>query len=163
MPEQMNEQRGRVEAIFLADAHGSQPRAVARAVAHAGRGLECDRHFDDGDSCHISLIEAEAIEKMRSQHGVDLPPGDARRQLVVRGVDLGDFIGQRFLVGEVECEGEERCEPCNHLAGLVQTPAVLRGLLHSGLRASIITGGTIRIGDGLQLSSVTQREVEPAQ
>ena len=158
----MNEQRGRVEAIFLADAHGSQPRAVARAVAYAGRGLEGDRHFDDRDSCHISLIEAEAIEKMRAEHGVDLPPGDARRQLVVRGVDLADFIGRRFLVGAVECEGEERCEPCNHLAGLVQTSVVLRGLLHSGLRASIISGGTIRIGDGLQLSSVTQREVEPA-
>jgi MOSC domain-containing protein YiiM len=163
MPEQMNEQQGRVEAIFLADAHGSRPRAVARAVAHAGRGLEGDRHFDDGYSCHISLIEAEAIDNMRAEYGVDLPPGDARRQLVVRGVDLGDFIGRRFLVGEVECEGEERCEPCNHLAGLVQTPVVLRGLLHSGLRASIITGGTIRVGDGLQLSSVTQREVEPAQ
>jgi MOSC domain-containing protein YiiM len=163
MPERMNEQRGTIEGIFLADAHGSQPRAVAIAVAHAGRGLEGDRHFDDGDSCHISLIEAEAIEKMRAEHGVDLPPGDARRQLVVRGVDLGDFIGRRFQVGEVECEGEERCEPCNHLAGLVRTPAVLRGLLHSGLRASIITSGTIRIGDGLQLSSVTQREVEPAQ
>ncbi len=159
----MNEQRGTVEGIFLADAHGGQPRPVASAVAHAGRGLEGDRHFDDGDSCHISLIEAEAIEKMRAEHGVDLPPGDARRQLVVRGVDLGDFIGRRFLVGEVECEGEERCEPCNHLAGLVQTPVVLRGLLHSGLRASIMSSGTIRIGDGLQLSSVTQREVEPAQ
>jgi MOSC domain-containing protein YiiM len=163
MPKQMNEQRGRVEGIFLADAHGSRPRGVAIAVAHAGRGLEGDRHFDDGDSCHISLIEAEAIDNMRAEHGVDLPPGDARRQLVVRGVDLGDFIGRRFRVGEAECEGEERCEPCNYLAGLVKTPAVLRGLVHSGLRASIITGGTIRVGDGLQLSSMTQREVEPAQ
>ena len=159
----MNEQQGRVEAIFLADAHGSQPRAVARAVAHAGRGLEGDRHFDDGDSCHISLIEAEAIEKMRAEHGVDLPPGDARRQLVVRGVDLGDFIGRRFLVGEVECEGEERCEPCNHLAGLVRTPVVLRGLLHSGLRASIISGGTIRTGDIVQLAAVMSGELKPAE
>ncbi len=116
----MSEQRGRVEGIFLADAHGSQPCAVAIAFAHAGRGLEGDRHFDDGDACDISLIEAEAIENMRVEHGIDLSPGDARRQLVVRGVDLADFIGRRFQVGEVECEGEERCEPCNHLAGLVR-------------------------------------------
>jgi MOSC domain-containing protein YiiM len=155
MPEQMNEQRGRVEAIFLADAHGSPPRAVSVAVAHPGRGLEGDRHFDDEEACDISLIEAEAIEKMRVDLATDLPPGDTRRQLVVRGVDLGDFIGRRFQIGEVECEGEERCEPCNHLAGLVQTSVVLRGLLHSGLRASIITSGTIRVGDRLQLSSVT--------
>ncbi len=163
MPEQMSEQRGRVEGIFLADTHGSRPRAVAIAAAHAGRGLEGDRHFDDGDSCHISLIEAEAIDNMRAEHGIDLPPGDARRQLVVRGVDLGDFIGRRFLVGDVECEGEERCEPCNHLAGLVQTPVVLRGLLHSGLRASIIRGGTIRTGDTLQLAAVRSGELKPAQ
>ena len=77
MPEQMSEPRGRVEGIFLADAHGSQPRAVAISVAHAGRGLEGDRHFDDGDACDISLIEAEAIENMRGEHGIDLPPGDA--------------------------------------------------------------------------------------
>jgi MOSC domain-containing protein YiiM len=163
MPEQMREQRGRVEGIFLADAHGSQPRAVAISVAHAGRGLEGDRHFDDGDACDISFIEAEAIEKMRSEHGIDLPPGDARRQLVVRGVDLANFIGRRFQVGEVECEGEERCEPCSHLAGLVQTPVVLRGLLHSGLRASIIRGGTIRTGDTVQLAAVMSGELRPAQ
>ena len=155
MPKEMKEQPGTVEGIFLADAHGSQPRAVATAVAHAGRGLEGDRHFDDVDSCHISLIEAEAIENMRVEYGIDLPPGDARRQLVVRGVDLGAFVGRRVLVGEVECEGEERCEPCSHLAGLVQTPVVLRGLLHSGLRASIVRGGAIRTGDAVQLSSQT--------
>jgi MOSC domain-containing protein YiiM len=149
----MGENHGSVEGIFLADAHASPARAVAVAIAHPGRGLEGDRHFDDGDACDISLIEAEAIESMRADYGIDLPPGDARRQLVVRGVDLGDFIGRRFHVGEVECEGEERCEPCNHLAGLVQTPVVLRGLLHSGLRASIVRGGTIRVGDTVQLSA----------
>ena len=162
MPNQMGEQRGAVERIFLADAHGSQPRPVAVAVAHAGRGLEGDRHFDDGDSCHLSLIEAEAIENMRAEHGLDLPPGDARRQLVVRGVDLGDLIGRRFLVGDVECEGEERCEPCNHLAGLVETPIVLRGLLHSGLRARILRGGTIRVGDTVQPSARVSKEAKPA-
>ncbi len=159
----MSGQVGRVEAIFLADAHGSPPRAVSVAVAHPGRGLEGDRHFDDEDACDISLIEAEAIEKMRADLRTDLPPGEARRQLVVRGVDLGDFIGRRFQIGEVECEGEERCEPCNHLAGLVQTPAVLRGLLHSGLRASILNSGTIRTGDTVQLSVFMPEEVEPAR
>jgi MOSC domain-containing protein YiiM len=162
MPEQMSEQRGRVEGIFLADAHGSPPRAVAVVVAQAGRGLEGDRHFDNGDSCHISLIEAEAIENMRAEYGFDLPPGDTRRQLVVRGVDLGDFIGRPFLVGDVQCEGEERCEPCDHLAGLVQTAVVLRALLHSGLRAKIVRGGTIRVGDTVQPSALVSKEAKPA-
>jgi MOSC domain-containing protein YiiM len=145
-------QPGRVEAIFLATAHGAMPQEVTAAVAHPGRGLEGDRHYDDPDACDITLVEAEAIDTLRAQHGVDLRPGESRRQVLVRGVDLADFVGHRFRIGEVECEGEERCEPCKHLAGMVQTDVILKGLLHSGLRASVVKGGTIRSGDAVELS-----------
>ncbi len=138
---------GRVESIYLAAAHGEQPQQVSSALAHPGRGLEGDRNFDDADSCDITLIEAEALESMSSVHGLDLNPAHARRQVLVRGIDLADFIGRRFQVGDVECEGEERCEPCNHLAGLVGSQVVLKGLLHTGLRAAIVKGGSIREGD----------------
>jgi MOSC domain-containing protein YiiM len=143
--------QGTVEGIYLATLNGEAPRRVAVAVAMPGRGLEGDRHFDDPDACDITLIEAEALETLRDEHGVDLKPGESRRQVVVRGVDLGDFIGRRFRVGEVECQGEERCEPCNHLAGLVRTQLVLKGLLHTGMRAGIVRGGTIRAGDVVEL------------
>jgi MOSC domain-containing protein YiiM len=144
-------QQGTVEAIFLAASGGAAPHQVSVAVAHEGRGLEGDRHFDDPDACDITLIEGEAIETLRRDHGVELRPGESRRQVLVRGIDLGRFIGRRFRVGEIECEGEERCEPCNHLAGVVQTQVVLQGLLHTGLRASIVKGGTIRPGDVVEL------------
>lgn len=143
--------QGRVEAIYLAKRKGEAPRDVSTAVAVEGRGLEGDRHFDDSGACDITLIEAEAIETLRDDHGVELKPGESRRQVLVRGVDLGGFIGRRFRVGEIECEGEERCEPCNHLAGLVKTQVVLTGLLHTGLRARIAVGGTIRAGDVVEL------------
>jgi MOSC domain-containing protein YiiM len=151
----MAEQVGTIDAIFLAAAHGEMPHVVESAVGHPGKGLEGDRNFGSGDaeSCDITFIEAEAFESQRSEHGLDLPPGAARRQVLVRGVDLGDFIGRRFRVGELECEGEERCEPCNHLAKLVDSQVVLRGLLHTGLRARIVSGGTIRVGDQVALSA----------
>lgn len=151
----MSEQRGTVEAIFLAGSHGEQPSEVPAAVAHPGRGLEGDRHFDDQDSCDITLIEVEVVDRMRAEQGVDLVRGGSRRQVHVRGVDLAAFVGQRFRVGEVECLGEELCEPCQHLAGLVGTPAVLSGLLHTGLRASILSGGAIRPGDDVEPSVVS--------
>jgi MOSC domain-containing protein YiiM len=146
---------GTIEAIFLAAAHGEMPQAVESAVGVSGKGLEGDRNFGEADpeSCDITLIEAEAFESQRSEHGLDLPPEAARRQVLVRGVDLGDFIGRRFRVGELECEGEERCEPCNHLAKLVDSQVVLKGLLHTGLRARIVSGGTIRVGDQVALSA----------
>jgi len=63
-------------------------------------------------------------------------------------------------VGELECEGEERCEPCNHLAKLVGTQVVLKGLLHSGLRGRILKSGTVRVGDEVRLSA-PQSETVP--
>jgi len=144
---------GTVEAIYLAATHGERPHRVEVAVGHAGKGLEGDRNFGDHDSCNITLIEAEAFERQRVEQGLDLDPGDARRQVLVRGLDLGELIGRRFVVGELECEGEERCEPCSHLTRLVGTQAVLKGLLHTGLRARILQGGTVRVGDEVRLTS----------
>jgi len=148
-------EHGRIEAIFIAAKHGEQPHAVDSAVGVAGKGLEGDRNFrdDDPDSCNITFIEAERFERQRDEHGLDLNPANARRQVLVRGVDLGQLIGMRFMAGELECEGEERCEPCSHLVKLVGTQVVLKGLLHSGLRARIVRGGTIRVGDQVRLSS----------
>jgi MOSC domain-containing protein YiiM len=145
---------GRVEGIYLAAAHGELPREVVMAIAHPGRGLEGDRNFDDPGSCDITLIEAEAFESLATDHQLDLHPAEARRQVVVRGIDLAGFIGRPFQVGEVECEGEERCEPCNHLAKMVGTQVVLKGLVHTGLRAKIVTGGAIRTGDRVTALSV---------
>ncbi len=149
----MGDDIGRVEAIYLAKEHGKPAHPVQAVAAHPGRGLEGDRHFDDAKECDITLIEAEAIERQNAEHPLDLKHGDPRRQVVVRGIDLGQFIGQRFRVGEIECVGEERCEPCDHLASVVGTQvAMLKGLVHTGLRANIVKGGTIRTGDSVGLA-----------
>ncbi len=141
--------KGRVESIHVARASGGPVHEVAEAVAHPGRGLEGDRKFDTG-SGDLTLIEAEALERAAAEHGARLGPGESRRQVTTRGVDLGPLVGRRFRVGEVECVGEERCEPCNHLAKLTQRE-VLRGLVHTGLRADVVKGGTIRPGDPVEL------------
>jgi MOSC domain-containing protein YiiM len=44
-------------------------------------------------------------------------------------------------------QGTRLCEPCKHLEDLTQ-PGVLAALVHrGGLRARILTDGTIRVGD----------------
>jgi MOSC domain-containing protein YiiM len=53
-------------------------------------------------------------------------------------------------VGAVECEGVELCEPCLQLARMNDDFGVLRGLVHrGGLRADIVTGGEIAVGDAV--------------
>ncbi|HEV3001952.1 MAG TPA: MOSC domain-containing protein, partial [Solirubrobacteraceae bacterium] len=63
--------------------------------------------------------------------------------------DLDALIGRRFRVGEVECVGRRRCEPCAHLQRLTR-PGVLRSLVHrGGLRADVVGGGVLRVGDAV--------------
>ncbi|HET6549053.1 MAG TPA: MOSC domain-containing protein [Solirubrobacter sp.] len=146
---------GRVEALAVAAAAGAPMTLVERAVARAGRGLEGDRYFDGRGTFSnphslghdLTLIDADAVEGL-------LAPADARRNVVTRGIDLNALVGHRFTVGEVECIGRRLCEPCARLQRLTE-PGVLRALVHiGGLRADVLRGGTIRVGDELRTGAL---------
>jgi MOSC domain-containing protein YiiM len=146
-----------VEGIFIAAQAEGPTRAVDAVQAVAGQGLEGDRYFagdgtffkDRKSGQDITLIEAEAIEGLAREDGIELGPGEARRNVITRGIGLNDLVGRRFTVGDVECVGRRLCDPCSHLEGLTQ-PGVLKGLVNrGGLRADVVTGGEIRVGDGV--------------
>jgi hypothetical protein len=148
---------GVVEILAVADAAEAPMRMVPEAVAVPGRGLKGDRYHQDagsfsgtpGNGRDLTLVEAEAVEELAAT-GIALAPLDARRNVVTRGVALDGLIDRRFTIGEVECIGRRRCEPCALLERLTE-PGVLRGLVHrGGLRADILRGGTIRAGDAVQ-------------
>jgi MOSC domain-containing protein YiiM len=146
---------GIVEAIHLAPA-GSEPmHAVERVRAIAGVGLEGDRYATENGRYsadlkvdrHITLIEAEVIESLAVDSGIDLAPGETRRNVTTRGVRLNELVGRRFRIGPVECEGTRLCEPCQYLTDLVGKP-ILAPLVHrAGLRARILGDGEIALGD----------------
>ena len=148
---------GVIELIALAAEAEGPMKEVSAAEAIEGRGLLGDRYerqagtFSNpqGGGDDLTLVEAEALEEL-SAKGVELSSIEARRNIVVRGIALDDLIGRRFRVGEVECYGQRRCEPCSHLERLTR-PRVLRGLVHrGGLRADILSGGRIRTGDSVE-------------
>ena len=139
--------RGAVEHIHVASARAGPVEPVDQVLAEPGRGLRGDRHHGRPGANDLTLIEAEALERLADEHGVALDPGESRRNVTTRGVDLGTLIGRRFRVGEVVCEGSERSEPCLHLTKVTGEPGVLKGLVHTGLEAAIVEGGTIRVGD----------------
>ena len=65
----------------------------------------------------------------------------------MRDVRLNNLVGKRFRIGNVECLGVELCEPCRHLQKLTR-PGIIKDLIHrGGLRADILSGGTISVGD----------------
>ena len=136
---------GTVEGIHVSTEHERLPEPV-QAVEVTEEGVRGDRYFGERN---LTLIEAEAIESFVAETGIELTAAESRRQVLTRGIRLNDLVGRRFLVGEVECVGEEWCEPCSHLQGLTR-PGVLRGMVHrAGLRADIVSGGRIAVGDAV--------------
>jgi MOSC domain-containing protein YiiM len=134
---------GLVEAIHISPVKSVLPQHV-ESIDVTDEGLTGDRYYGRGD---ITLIEAEALEGLREDTGIELSPAEVRRQVLTRGVRLNDLLGKRFRVGEVEAVGAEWCEPCNHIQSLTY-PGVLKGLVHrGGLRADIVTPGRISVGD----------------
>jgi MOSC domain-containing protein YiiM len=142
---------GTVEAIHISPERERLPEPIDSVEAVAGAGLRGDRYFRESgaheEGKDITLIEAEAIEGFGSDTGIELTAAEMRRQVLTRGIGLNDLVGKRFRVGEVECVGRLLCEPCNHIQSLTR-PGVLRGMVHrGGLRADVLRGGTIRVGD----------------
>jgi MOSC domain-containing protein YiiM len=145
---------GIVEFIYVAPGATAPTHPVNAAHAVPGSGLEGDRYalrvgtfskpLPDRE---LTLIEAEAIEALKREYNFELAPGDARRNLVTRGVALNHLVGRDFQIGEVKIRGIRLCEPCEHLQGLTGGQ-IIKGLAHrGGLRAQILTEGTIRVGD----------------
>jgi MOSC domain-containing protein YiiM len=133
-----------VEAIHLGAAGVAELWRVDEVRAVAGKGLEGDRHWHERGARPgqaLTLVSAEAVED------VGLAPGETRRQVTVRGVDLNGLVGKRFRVGEVECLGVELCEPCSHLEEMTR-PGIIKELVHrAGINADVVVGGVIRVGD----------------
>jgi MOSC domain-containing protein YiiM len=157
---------GVVAAIFIAEQSGRPMRAVDEVVGAAHRGLLGDRHCRPDPEAHrdpscgpeappnhevqdLSLVEAEVLDMLRTDHGIELDGAETRRNIVTRGVRLNELVGRQFTVGGMLCEGVEICEPCASIQRRTGKP-VLKPLVHrGGLYARIIGSGTVRPGDAI--------------
>jgi MOSC domain-containing protein YiiM len=149
---------GRVLSLHIATTAAASMGTLEQVHAVAGRGLESDRYFSGfgtfskfpGAGRHLTLIEGEALDALRREHGIDLAPAQARRNVVTQGVSLNFLVGQEFSIGAVRLRGIRRCDPCAHLEKLT-IPGVRRGLMErGGLRADIVVTGMIRVADLIQ-------------
>jgi MOSC domain-containing protein YiiM len=148
-------EQGNVISIHIAPTGAAPMKPVTTAQAIAGKGLEGDRYYSKlgtysnqaGSGRDVTLIEIEAIDALKREYDVDLDASRSRRNIVTQGVPLNHFVGKEFSVGNVVLRGTRLCEPCAHMEKLTVKGA-MRGLIHrGGLRADIVKGGTIKVGD----------------
>jgi len=150
---------GQIISIYITPSAGEPPQAVDQVQAVPGLGLQGDRYFlqqgtysdKPSPGRQLTLIESEALDDLAAGAGIHLDGAQSRRNLLTRGVQLNALVGVTFRIGAVTVHGVRLCEPCEYLEGLTQ-PGVLRGLVHrGGLRADILTPGTIHVGDPVDL------------
>jgi MOSC domain-containing protein YiiM len=151
-----------VLAVYVSGVAGASMQSVPLAHLEAGRGIAGDRYhagigtFSRPASTkpdqEVTLVESEEIDEFNHATGLKLDYGALRRNIVTADVRLNDLVGVRFSVGDALLEGIRLCEPCTHLARLA-TDRVLPGLTHrAGLRARILSGGTIRPSDPIAIA-----------
>lgn len=148
----------RLLGILIASSPATLMEALPSVQAVAGKGLEGDRYYagvgtfspqSPKPDYELTLIESEKVSAFAARFSLAFTARDARRNLVTEGVDLNSLVGREFNIGEVRIRGIRLCEPCNYLANLT-SPEVLRGLLHQGgLRAQILSTGTLHMGDSI--------------
>lgn len=137
-------------------------RAMESITLVAGRGIDGDRYQlgrEAGFYSHkpeegrqVTLFEIETLEALRRDFGIELTPGEHRRNITVQGVPLNHLVGHRFSVGETILEGTRLSFPCKHLDEITGK-AVINPLVHrSGLNCKIIRGGVVVVGDTVTAS-----------
>ncbi|MBW0000059.1 MAG: MOSC domain-containing protein [Verrucomicrobia bacterium] len=148
-----------LEAIFITAHAGAGMQRVHEVEALAGRGLAGDRYllgtgyYSGHNACQVTLIEAEALERMEAGFGVQVSQGEHRRNLVTRGIAHAELRGRRFSFGEAVLEYERPRPPCAYLERLTQ-PRMTRALGEgAGLCARIIQGGILHEGDPIRVLS----------
>ena len=132
-----------------------QLRSSVEAVTDTG--LDGDRYIVErvrrSPDYQVTLIELENIEAFTKRIGLPLTPEMPRRNIVTTGIRLNRLLGQRFLVGCALLEGLELCEPCRLFAKRTHVAVLDFFPGKGGLRARIVSGGTINTGDRIARQS----------
>lgn len=136
--------------------HHGQPAGTAPAVELeeaelvAGSGIAGDRFFDYKEDYkgQVTFFEQEIYESLCEKFGLPAenrpPPSAFRRNLITSGQDLNALIGREFEIQGVRFAGIAECSPCHWMDQAFHpgTEAALKN--HGGLRAKVLTGGTLR-------------------
>jgi MOSC domain-containing protein YiiM len=125
-------------------------QAVEAAEIDEAQGLIGDHYLGRSRKRQVTLIASEHIAAIASYLGrADVSPGDLRRNIVTRGVNLLALKEAWLQIGEAVLEPTQDCHPCSRMEAALGAGGynAVRG--HGGLTARVVRGGRIRLGDAI--------------
>ena len=131
---------------------------VVRALP--GVGLEGDRYaagagtFSSAPTMSVrdvSMVALETLTAVSEGVGRALTPGELRRNLVIEGLELAQYLGATLRIGNVLLECTGHCPPCAHLDRLLGFDAQPLLKNRGGLRARILAGGDLVAGTEIEV------------
>lgn len=141
--------------------HGREPDdfaslEVPEIECVAGHGIRGDRFFDYKEDYkgQITFFALEVFEALcQSLNLGNAAPSIVRRNVLTRCADLNELIGEDFEIEGVRFRGTGECKPCYWMDRAIKAGAenFLEG--RGGLRARILSDGTIRSTAALSLPS----------
>lgn len=160
---------GTVVQLYTAPADG-EPMAEHRSVDVIEGGIVGDRYlrgtgyYSPYDVCEITLLEAEAIETIHAEFGIDLWDGRHRRNIVVRDYDLHDLLETTVRIGSAELRGTRPRPPCSHVEAVAGEDGVASALGEGrgGICARVVSPGTIAVDDSIEIIEDDPRTVGSA-
>lgn len=140
---------GKIHAICISEARGTEKRPVASAVLRAGWGIEGDAHAGNWHR-QVSLLGLEKIEAFRAK-GAEVDFGAFGENLVVEGFDFRHMpVGSRFACGEVILNMTQIGKECHSHCQIFQRVGDCI-MPREGVFAEVLRGGVIHVGDELTL------------
>lgn len=140
----------RVSSLHVAADRHAPMTEVGEVVAEAGLGLVGDR-FHGSRHRHVSVQSATELAAAQEQLGSPVPPVSTRRNVTLSHGEVPTRPGDRITVGDVVLELVRVAAPCRLMETSVGPGARTALRRRGGAIFRVLDGGTIRVGDAVDL------------
>src|SRR5210317_144186 len=145
---------GKIEAINITNISEESTFYVNQAILEKGKGIVNDRYYENFKEKkeQVTLIDLEDINNFNIQIKQKIEAKDFRRNIIVSGINLNELIDKKIKINKVTLKIHEICQPCKYLQDRLKTPGLVKMLLNkSGVRAEILSSGSLSVGDAIKI------------
>ena len=141
----MSGERGRIRAVCISPAKGTEKRPVEKAVLIRDHGIENDAHAGKWHR-QVSLLSWESVEEF-NRKGAGVTDGAFGENLLVEGIRLKDLpVGTVLRAGTAVLRVTQIGKECHSDCAIRQRTGDCI-MPREGIFAEVLEGGEIRAGD----------------